>query len=347
MITRPDLQQASPEIKAYIEALESEIAKLRPHARSSQDEPVFDAEQEPIKATEPETTINLVTLTGSFIAKRTPRHLYARQRRGGMGVFDIDTPEDNPPSIIVLADESQNLLLFTSLGRAFRIPVQHIPISEIRSRGESITKKIDLTPGETLAAALPDKAQGAVVLVSKTGTVRHLRHHIFGEYMRPGNTLLDPKKYGELAAACQTPGNRDLLIATQKGRAIRFSEKQVPPQGGPGIRVQDGDRVVSVTSVNDDSKLLLVDSQGNGTIRLMSGFMPNKSSDGIGKLAMKTDQLVTALEVADEADVFLLSRLSKVIRFSAGEIPVKEGVVQGVHCMNLRADEVVAGIPTA
>jgi DNA gyrase subunit A len=345
MINRPDLQQTSPEIKAYIEALESEIAKLKSEAKSEV-ESIFDAEEALLKATEPETTVNLVTLTGSFIAKRTPRHLYARQRRGGMGVFDIVTPDDDPPLILALADEAQNLLLFTNLGRAFRIPLHQITVGEIRSRGESIAKKFDLEPNETLAAALPDKAQGAVVLVSKTGTVRHLRHHIFGEYMRPGNTLLDYKKYGELAAACQTPGNRDILIATQKGRAIRFSEKLVPPQGGPGIQVQDEDRVVSVTSVDDDSKLLLVDSQGNGTLRLMSAFMPNKSSGGIGKLAMKTDQLVTAHEVADDADVFLLSRLSKVIRFSAGEIPAKEGVVQGVHCMSLRADEVVAGIPT-
>jgi DNA gyrase subunit A len=345
MINRPDLQQASPEIKAYIEALESEIAKLRPQAKP-ESESIFDAEQELIRETEPETTVNLVTLTGSFYAKRTPRHLYARQRRGGMGVFDIVTPDDNPPLTLVLADEEQYLLLFTNFGRAFRIPMRQIPVGEIRCRGESISKKMELKPGEILSAALPDKAQGAVVLVSKTGMVRHLRHHIFGEYMRPGNTLLDPVKFGELAAACQTPGNRDILIATQKGRAIRFSEKLVPPQGGPGIRVQDDDKVVSVTSVNDESKLLLVDRQGNGTIRLMSAFLPNKSSGGSGKLAMKTDQLVTANEVADDADVFLLSKLSKVIRFSAGEIPPKEGVVQGVHCMSLRADAVVAGIPT-
>jgi DNA gyrase subunit A len=352
MSQRPDLSGASSEIRAYIEALEAELASLK-HAAPARFSPTpaevdgDDLENLPTRpASEPETTLCLVTLTASFIAKRTYRHLYLRQRRGGMGIFDLETAESDPPAILAVADEAQSLLLFTNLGRAFRIPLSQIPVGEVRSRGVSIAGKMDLRPGEKLAAALPDLAQGAVALVSRVGMVRYLRHHVFGEYMRPGTVLLDAQKYGELVAACHTPGSADLLIATRQGKAIRFSEKLIPPQGGPGMRLESGDEVVAVASVDDDSSLLLVDAQGNGTIRRMSAFLANKSAGGSGKIAMKTDHLVLASRVSDAEDIFLISRLCKVIRFSAEEIPAKEGVVQGVHCMALRSDWVVAGIAT-
>jgi DNA gyrase subunit A len=79
----------------------------------------------------------------------------------------------------------------------------------------------------------------------------------------------------------------------------------------------------------------------------MSGFRANKSPGAGGKIAIKTDHLVGAATITDADDVFVVSRLSKVIRFPATEVPPKEGVVQGVNCMSLRADETVALAVTA
>jgi DNA gyrase/topoisomerase IV subunit A len=81
---------------------------------------------------------------------------------------------------------------------------------------------------------------------------------------------------------------------------------------------------------------------GKGTIRLMSGFAANKSPGAGGKVIMKTDLLVGAFSVStpngEQDDIFAISQLGKIIRFQAGEVPAKEGVVQGVNCMNLRND---------
>jgi DNA gyrase/topoisomerase IV subunit A len=74
----------------------------------------------------------------------------------------------------------------------------------------------------------------------------------------------------------------------------------------------------------------------------MAGFAANKAPGGGGKVALKTDRLVGAVAATPQDDLFLQSRLSKIVRFSAGEVPAKEGVVQGVNCMALRADECVA-----
>ena len=74
----------------------------------------------------------------------------------------------------------------------------------------------------------------------------------------------------------------------------------------------------------------------------MSGFGANKAPGAGGKTAMKADVIVGAVPVTEQSDVFAISRLGKIIRFRSREVPAKEGVVQGVNCMSLRADECVA-----
>ena len=314
-LSRPDLSKVDPTVKEYIEALEAEVERLQQksgRARSrAVDEEDFETSLEPVEPIEPPTTINVITTTASGIAKRTPRHLYSRQRRGGMGVFDLESPTNQPPTILAIADESANLLLITNLARAFRLPVSAIPEKEVRDRGENILSKLNLLEGEQLTAILPDQAQGYVAMVSERGDVRLLRHHVFGEYMKPGTALYDYKAFGPLAAACWTPGDGDLFIASRQGRGIRFSEKLVPPQGGTGIRLSNGDVAVGITAVYPDGGVFLIGSDGKGTIRLMEGFNPNKAPGAGGKIAIATDSLVTALGVEENDEIFIgLSKLS-------------------------------------
>lgn len=339
MVERPDLTHLQPDILAYIEHLEAELARLQ---RIEQPRSSVVVEPPAIIPSEPPTTIQLITFTAQAVMKRTPRNLYQRQRRAGMGIFDLDTPESDPPVALVAADEAQSILFFTDQARAFRLPASQIPSEPVRGRGESLALKLGLFPEERLVAALPDIARGAVALVSERGMVRYLRHHVFGEYMKPGTSMFNPKQFGRLTAVCRTPGDADLFIATRRGKAIRFSEKLIPPLGGPGIRLDEGDTAIAIASVNDESGVFLVDKEGDGTIRLMSAFNPNKSAGGGGKIAMHTNQLVAAITLEVKADIFMISRLSKIIRILAEEVPAKEGVVQGVHCMSLRSDEVVA-----
>jgi DNA gyrase subunit A len=166
--------------------------------------------------------------------------------------------------------------------------------------------------------------------------------HLLGEKLLPGTILYDIKKLGPPVAACWTPGDGDLFIATHTGQAIRFSARQVPMRGCLGIRLGRDDAAVAIAAVEEDSGVFLLGADGKGTVRLMSGFRANKSPGGGGKVALKTGSLVGAAAVSEDSDVFAISRLGKIIRFQAAEVPPKEGVVQGVSCMALRADEAVA-----
>lgn len=342
--SRPNLEKLDPEVRAYILELEAELQRLRNENSSAGRRTQTDesSPEDVLEPSEPPTTINVITATAAGYAKRTPRHLYTRQRRGGMGVFDLDSPDDEKPAIITLAEESDNLILITDQARAFKLPVASIKAGAVRDRGHSIVSKLNLNPGETLAVMLPDRAEGYIAMLSQSGMVRLLRHHIFGDYMKPGTSLYDSRSFGTLVSATWTRGDGDLFIATRKGRAIRFSEKLVPPQGGQGIRLAEEDAAVAIAAVDEDSGVFLLSSDGRGTIRLMEGFNANKAPGAGGKIAINADEVVGAVAVEEEDDIFIITELSKIIRFRADEIPQKEGVVQGVNCITLRSDRPAA-----
>ncbi|MBV7327044.1 hypothetical protein KFU94_02030 [Chloroflexi bacterium TSY] len=335
---RPDLGGTAPNVVAYIEALEAELVQLRA-AQSSRRAPRSEA---PLEPSEPPTTMNVISISKGGVAKRTRHHFYPRQRRGGMGIFDLESAEDDPPAFVVVADESAGLVVVTNQARAFRLPVLSITSTEVRGRGEPILADLPLRPDEHLAVAFADQGGSNLALVSERGQVRKIAARYLGGGLQQGTVLYNPQEGGPPAAACWTPGDADLFLMTRLGKAIRFQEKQVPVRGCLGMRVDREDESIGVAAAPADGGAFIVTNEGKGTIRLMSGFNANKSPGAGGKVGMKAEKVIGAATVTDNSDIFLISQLGKMIRFQAADVPPKEGVVQGVNCMNLRADECVA-----
>lgn len=333
-VERPDLRAITPEVMAYIEALEEELETLR----QADGENRGARNEIPMEPNEPPTTMNVISISANGIGKRTPRHLYSRQRRGGMGVFDLDSAASDPPAFLVIADESAGLILVTNQARAFRLAVSELPEAEVRSRGQSLLENFPLRPDEHLALAFADRGGAYVALATKRGQVRRIGSQYLGKSLQPGTVLYNISEGGPPAGACWTSGNDELLIATRQGQAIRFSERLVPVRGCLGMRVDPNDEVVAVAATSADGGVFLLSADGKGTVRLLAGFGANKSPGAGGKVAMKTDALVGAFAVDEHHDLFVISKLGKIIRFQAAEVPAKEGVVQGVNCMSLRAD---------
>ena len=357
-LERPDLSFVSPEVRRYIEELETELKRYQIHKESRATLKVLARqgpltyEPEPVEndstgISESPNSLNFVTVSVLGMIKRTPRHSYLCQRRGGMGIFDLDTHDDDQPAIITIADESQSLLIFTNLARVFRLPLSKLAESPIRARGETLVERLSLELGEHPVSILPDQAVGLVALVSQSGMVRCLRHHLFGDYLKPGTVLFNIRENGPLTTAGWISGDADLFLATRNGLAIRFPTKLIPPKGEIGIRLSAEDEVIAITEVDDDSSVFILGADGKGTLRLMTGFAPNKSAGGSGKHAMKTNRISAAVKVEPQDDLFIISQLGKLIRFHADEVASSEGVVLGVHVINLRADEAVAAVKGA
>lgn len=339
---RPDLSNIPAEVQTYIEFLEARVAE------ASKPAPYRSGASAPVEPSEPPTTLNVITLSQSGVAKRTPRHLYGRQRRSGMGVFDIDVVEPDVPAIVAVADEADDVLLWTNLGRVYRLAVNKIEETAVRAKGRSIMGKFKFLPNEKVVSILPADGGVYVVLVSERGWVQRVRSSHLGKSLIPGMRFHDPKQSGFVTSACWTRGEQNVFIGTKQGKGIRFRETQIPPKHGTlGLRVDEGDVTVGVTAVDEESGVFLLSHDGKGTIRQMTGFRMNKAPGAGAKVAMKTDNMVAATAVSAHDDIFIVSQSGKMIRFQANEIPPKDGVVQGVHCMSLRNDEATtaAGTP--
>ncbi len=337
---RPDLSGIPEEIRAYIEYLELQIA--RPAAKAPLKAAVESAiPSGEITYSETPGPLNMLTFSQAGAVKRTPRYLFPRQHRAGMGIFDLDVPDHDQIAFLSSVSFPGVLLLFSNKAKVYRYALEKIIESPVRSKG-SLLDRLALDSDEAIVAALPERAVGYVALASKSGYVRCLRHHLFGEHMRPGTAMFNTPEHGPLASVCWTNGDADLLLVSQSGIAIRFAEKSIPPQGVKGLHLAAGDQLVSVTPVDQDSQVFVASADGKGTLRLMSGFTPNKSPGGSGKILFKSTPVIGATTTAPDDDIFMISRLGKIIRFLADEVPPSEGSVQGVNCMSLRADEVVS-----
>ena len=330
---RPKLGALPAPVRAYIVALEGELERLRP-------EP--GAERLPAAATEASGPAQLVTISKAGSAKRTARHLYGRQRRSGMGIFDLELRSADTPILLVLADEDQHLLLITSSGRLQRLAVAALPATPVRGRGHALAELMSLEIDEYVCAALVVPAAGYVAFASREGFVRVLPAHLLGEQLRPGLEALDVLLYGAPAAACILESGADVLVATSGGRALRFAARLIPSAGVQGIRLENGEHVVGMAAVTDEVQVFLLGADGHGSVRPMSNFAANKAPGAGGKLLLKTARLVAIARVQLDCDLFVISQLCKLIRFAAAEVPASNGVVQGVDCMALRADETVA-----
>ncbi len=333
---RPDLTGVPAPVIAYIEALEARLTATRR-------QPTADTGGAEADPSEPPTTIQVVTASAAGLAKRTPRHLYGRQRRGGMGVFDVQLPEEDPPWLLTLAPADAPILLVTNHGRIFkRIQAQIAASDEVRARGQLVGGGLPFRPGEHLVALAPAPAEGYVILASERGWVRRIHANYVGRSMIDGTSFHDIKEGGYLVGATTSPGDRHLLMATRSGQGIRFREVQVPARGCLGLRVAPDDRVAGVAAVAAGGAVFVVTADGKGTTRLMRGFRENKAPGAGGKALIKASAVIGVTAVDEADDLFLLSRQSKIIRFAAADVPAKEGVVQGVNCFALRVDEVVA-----
>lgn len=352
---RPDLSESAPEVVRYIEALEAALGaaqqQARSEGRSRGDSRGESAGTDGPGIMEDPTTVNVITISRQGRAKRTPRHLYGRQRRGGMGVFDLETGEQDQPDFLLLGDVQGALTFITNQGRAFRMNIADLPETAVHARGENILGRFPLREGEHPAVVFTDPLPGEpgayLSLISARGQVRRIGSQYLGKSLQPGTVLHNAAEGGEPAACCWSTGGDDLVLITRQGLGIRFAERHVPVRGCLGMRVEPGDGIVAAVACGEADGVFLLGEDGKGTIRLMSGFSANKSPGAGGKIAMKADRIVGAVPVKgsqmeENTDIFALSRLGKMIRFGAGEVPPKEGVVQGVNCMNLRADQCVA-----
>ncbi|MDE2041260.1 MAG: DNA gyrase subunit A, partial [Patescibacteria group bacterium] len=303
----------------------------------------------------------LVLTKGGYI-KRTDPAEYRKQKRGGIGVVDLDTKEEDFITHLVFATTHNDLLFFSDKGKAYQIKMYDIPEGKRATRGKSIMNFLSLSDGERVTSILPmpknkKEADGlSLMMVTKNGTGKKSSATHFKDVRRSGLIAISLDGGDELISASFVSTSDEILIATRDGQSIRFKEADVREMGrnAAGVRaikLGKDDAVISADIVSTDAKnptLFVMSANGYGKKTKLSEYK-TQNRGGSGILTMnvtgKTGPLMAAKVVTDdEEEIVAMSKKSQVIRVDLKEIPTLGRSTQGVRVMKLREGDSLASL---
>ena len=300
----------------------------------------------------------LVLTKGGYI-KRTNPDEYRKQRRGGVGVVDLDTKEEDFVTHFLKASTHNDLLFFTDKGKAYQIKMYDIPEGRRATRGKSIMNFLSLSQEEKITSILPmpKEIKGSTlstVMVTKQGVTKKVSAVSFSDVRRSGIIAIKLGDGDELIAVSFVDKGDDVFVATNKGQSIRFKEANVREMGRAaagviGMRLVKGDFIIGVGVVKKDKKdaeILVISENGYGK-KTKSGEYKTQNRGGSGiktfKVTPKTGKLIGAQVVTEEEEeVVAISKKSQVIRLDIKEIPSLGRQTQGVRIMKLRDGDSIA-----
>jgi DNA gyrase subunit A len=301
----------------------------------------------------------LVYTSGGYV-KRTDPSEFRTQKRGGVGVVDLSTKEEDFVTMSLMTSSHSDLLFFSDKGKAYQIKMYDLPEGKRATRGKSIMNFLQLTEGEKITSILPmpkdiKELKGiSLMMITKEGTVKKSSADSFKDVRRNGLIAIRLENNDELLAALFVKEDDNVILTTQNGQSIRFHHDDVREMGRTaagviGMKLDKGDVIVAADKVLHGVKvqeLLIMTANGYGKKTKLTEYKTQKrGGSGIKtvKVTEKTGKLIVARVVTQENEELLaVSKDSQVIRTEVTSIPTLGRDTQGVRIMKLRDGDSVA-----
>ena len=298
----------------------------------------------------------VVTITRGGYAKRTKTDLYRAQRRGGKGVRGAQLRTDDIVDHFFVTTTHRWILFFTNKGRVYRAKAYELPDTARDARGQHVANLLAFQPDERIAEvlAIPDYTVAPyLVIATRTGMVKKSLLTAFDSPRSGGIIAINLRDDDEVIAARLVSPEDDLLLVSRKAQAIRFhaTDEALRPMGRDtsgviGMRFTDGDELLDMHVLRNGADVMVATGGGYAK-RTPADQYPVQGRGGRGVLTARiTDsrgELVGALMVHPEDEVFAITSSGGVIRTSAGEVKLSGRQTMGVRLMNLApGDSVVA-----
>ena len=301
----------------------------------------------------------LVYTSGGYV-KRTDPSEFRTQKRGGVGVVDLNTKEEDFVTMSLTTSSHSDLLFFTDKGKAYQMKMYDLPEGKRATRGKSIMNFLQLTEGEKVTSILPmpkdmKELKGiSLMMITKDGTVKKSSADSFKDVRRNGLIAIRLEEGDELLATLFVSEDDNVILTTQNGQSIRFHHDDVREMGRTaagviGMKLDKGDVIVAADKVLHGVKgqeLLIMTANGYGKKTKLSEYKTQKrGGSGIKtvKVTEKTGKLMVARVVTGENEELLaVSKDSQVIRTEVTSIPTLGRDTQGVRIMKLREGDSVA-----
>ncbi|MBU6321513.1 MAG: DNA gyrase subunit A [Patescibacteria group bacterium] len=304
----------------------------------------------------------LVLTQGGYI-KRTNPSEYKRQKRGGVGVVDIATKEEDVVTHFLVASAHADLLFFTDQGKAYQLKMYEIPEGKRATKGKSIMNFLQLAADERVTSILPVPKGAALeatslVLVTSEGVVKRVAAKAFADVRRSGIIAINLKGEDHLVSASHAEEGDSVSLVSSKGQSIRFDIEDVRAMGRTaggvrGMAVKKGDKVVSaevVPAAAKDAALLVIMEKGYGKQTAIDEYkIQGRGGSGIktAEVTAKTGAVIGAKVVSgnlDELELVVVSKKGQVIRSGVNEIPALSRATQGVRIMKLYEGDSIASM---
>ena len=310
----------------------------------------------------PDEESMLVFTQGGYV-KRTNPNEYKIQKRGGVGVVDIATKEEDVVTHFLVASAHSDLLFFTDFGKAYQLKMYEIPEGKRATKGKSVMNFLQLAGDESVTSvlAVPKGAAldaSSVSFVTEQGAAKRVAARSFADVRRSGIIAINLKKGDKLVSANLAAEGDTVSIVTAKGQSIRFEAENVREMGRTaggvrGISVKKGDHVVSaevIPAAARDASLLVIMSKGYGKRTKMSEYkVQGRGGSGVKTAAVtgKTGEIIGAKVVIGnlkEEELVVISKKGQVIRTSVNEIPTLGRATQGVRVIRLYPGDSIASM---
>lgn len=296
----------------------------------------------------------VITLTHLGYIKRISADTYRTQRRGGRGITGLATRENDFVKNLISTSTHDFLMFFTNTGKAYRTKAYEIPEAQRTAKGTPAVNFLNLMQRERITAIIPirDFEQDKyLIAVTKSGTIKKVHISQFDTSRKAGLIAIKLKDGDELIGIKETTGTSNVIIVTRRGKCICFSEEDVRPMGraAGGVRaiaLEKNDEVVAMELAEKTEELLVVTKNGYGKRTKVKEYKI-QARGGKGLLTYdktkfnKTGELIGAMVVNEDDDVFLINSDGIIIRINAGEVSRLGRTTQGVRIMKVQEDSII------
>ena len=298
----------------------------------------------------------VLTMSRQGYVKRIPIDTYRAQRRGGRGLQGMETKEEDWVEHLFIGSTHDYLMVFTDQGRCHWVKVWGIPHGSRYSKGKPIVNFLDLAWGEKVASVLPVReftGDRFLLFCTKNGVVKKTPLSAYGNVRATGIYAIKFREGDELINVRITDGANEVVLATRRGKAIRFHESDVRPMGRNtegviGIRLGRSDEVVGMVVVRrPDETLLTATERGMGKRSEISDYRLQQRG-GMGvidlRLSKKTGPVVAIRAVTDDDQLMVITRNGVVNRQPVSDMRVIGRATQGVRLVNLDDGDAVVDV---
>ena len=293
----------------------------------------------------------VLTKTVNGYIKRVPVDEYSVQNRGGKGVKGMSTREDDIVENMFTCSSHNYVLMFSNLGRLYRIKAYEIPEGSRTSKGVNLVNILPLMPEEKIINILPlgnkiDLEESFYIcMITKQGTIKRTEISAFKNVRKTGIIAININEGDELAYVCRTSGNDELVVATKKGFAIKFLETQAREMGRTArgvraIRLREGDVVVGMAVADENKALLTVTETGYGRVSSFDDYrLQSRGGKGITNYrTAKYGDVAEVIAVSNDEDIIMISSDGIIIRIAVEDISILRRPSKGVRVMRFKGD---------